>query len=190
MNLIRPLAGTVLFALLLAPSATLAESVIDITPGGGHADISPPSRSDDGRDEGASGTAGTRPADTGPADTGPADTTPRSGGGHSSDHEGNGDSDRSGTPEVDVQPGLQTRHFGAMASISCKVSAHATDLVVVNQGSEPLPPGTRIKWQLRDRGERGYFAIIGELPAGKSLVADNVLKGGAAQGDACIARVI
>jgi type II secretory pathway predicted ATPase ExeA len=62
--------------------------------------------------------------------------------------------------------------------------------VVINQSLEPLPAGTRIKWQLKDEGKRGFFAIIGELGGGESLVADDVLDGHASKDDACIARVI
>jgi hypothetical protein len=88
-----------------------------------------------------------------------------------------------------LQPGLQTRHFGGV-TLSCKVASTSTDLVVVNDSLEPLPPGTRIKWQLRNEGTRGFFAIIGELGGGESLVADGVLDGRAGQDETCVARVI
>ncbi len=92
-------------------------------------------------------------------------------------------------PEVDAQPSLQTMHFGG-ASLACKVASTANDLVLINQGLEPLPPGTRIKWQLKNEGTRGFFAIIGELGGGESLVADGVLDGAARTDDVCVARVI
>jgi hypothetical protein len=84
---------------------------------------------------------------------------------------------------------LQTRHFGGV-TLSCKVASTSTDLVVVNDSLEPLPPGTRIKWQLKNEGTRGFFAIIGELGGGESLVADGVLDGRAGQDETCVARVI
>ncbi|MGN6486882.1 MAG: hypothetical protein ACTHLT_03550 [Devosia sp.] len=89
----------------------------------------------------------------------------------------------------DGRPSLQTRHFGG-SSLSCEVAAGATDLVVVNQSADPLPPGTRIKWQLKNERTRGFFAIVGELRGGESLVAGNVLDGQAAPDDVCVARVI
>ena len=159
---IRPLAGAVLATLLLTPVA-FADRVEVITPGG-NAGLTPPITS-------------TEPTETKPVDP------PRSENSSSS-------SDSSDPPvEVDVQPGLQTRHFGS-ATLSCRVASSSTDLVVINRSLEPLPPGTRIKWQLKNERKRGYFAIIGELGGGESLVADNVLDGQAGQDDICIARVI
>ena len=80
-------------------------------------------------------------------------------------------------------------HFGSV-TLACTVASSARDLVVVNEGLETLPPGTRIKWQLKNEGTRGFFAIIGELGGGESLVADGVLDGGAQPDDTCVARVI
>jgi hypothetical protein len=80
-------------------------------------------------------------------------------------------------------------HFGG-ATLACKVGSGARDLVVINQSLEPLPAGTRIKWQLKNEGKRGFFAIIGELGGGESLVADGVLDGSAGADDICVARVI
>jgi len=177
MNLLRALAGAVLLTLMLIPGGVLAASVIELTPGGGNAALAPPSDGDDGRDRGDA------------AGTGPADTAPRSRQ-EADESDGGGDSDRFEPPQPDLQPGLQTRHFGVLANLSCEVAARSTDLVVVNRGTEPLAPGTRIKWQLKQSGTRGYFAIIGELGAGKALIADNVLDGKAGQDDICIARVI
>ena len=164
---IRPLAGAVLMTLLLTPVA-FADRVDVITPGG-HAGLNPP-------------ITGTEPIDTKPVDP-VVDEPPRTA---SSDSSSSG-----GDPSVDfdVQPGLQTRHFGG-ATLACKVASTSKDLVVINQSLDPLPPGTRIKWQLKNEGKRGYFAIIGELGGGESLVADNVLDGQAGTDDVCIARVI
>jgi hypothetical protein len=144
---------------LLLTPVALADRVEVITPGGGEASLTGP----------GTGAAGTRPAGR---------ATGGSGGGSSYS-----------PAEFDVQPGLQTRHFGGV-SLSCKVASSARDLVVINQSAEPLPPGTRIKWQLRNERKRGFFAIIGELGGGESLVADDVLDGQARQDDICIARVI
>lgn len=161
---IRPLAGAVLTMLLLT-SVALADRVEVITPGG-NTSLVPP------------GSAGTGPSDMG-ADTLPADRSTASSG-----------SGNSYSPaEFDVQPGLQTRHFGGV-NLSCRVASSSRDLVVINQSLEPLPPGTRIKWQLKKEGTRGFFAIIGELGGGESLVADDVLDSEAGQDDVCVARVI
>lgn len=118
---------------------------------------------------------------TGPADTGPIDRPATPAGGNGVTY--------SSAEFEDGQPGLQTRHFGGV-SLSCRVASSSTDLVVVNQSADPLPPGTRIKWQLKNERTRGFFAIIGELRGGESLVADNVLDGHAAPDDICVARVI
>jgi hypothetical protein len=159
---IRPLAGAVLMTLLLTPVA-LADRVDVITPGG-NASLLPPSTDTEPRDA----TVETLPVDMG------------TGGGNRTDYS---------PAEVDTQPGLQTMHFGG-ATLACKVGSGARDLVVVNQSLEPLPSGTRIKWQLKKEGTRGFFAIIGELGGGESLVADGVLDGKANADDICIARVI
>jgi len=159
---LRPLAGALLITLLLAPLAS-ADEVEVITPGG-HADLAPPDVS------------------TGPSDLVRAE--PRIANGNS----GSSESSHSSS-DVDTQPGLQTMHFGAI-TLACKVASSSTDLVVINQSLEPLPPGTRIKWQLKHEGKRGYFAITGELGGGKTLVADDVLDGKAAKDEVCIARVI
>lgn len=158
---IRPLVGAVLTTLLLASTA-LADPVDIITPGG-DTSLTP---SIDG---------------TGPAYTGLVEPK------RTGDSGSSGSSDSSS--EVDEQPSLQTMHFGAI-SLDCKVAQSTTDLVVINRSLEPLPPGTRIKWQLKNEGKRGYFAIIGELGGGESLVADNVLDGEAGLDDVCVARVI
>jgi len=158
---IRPLAGAVLMTLLLTPVA-LADRVEVITPGG-NASLLPPSTDTEPRDA----TVETLPVDM-----------------------GTGGSSKNYSPaEVDVQPGLQTMHFGG-ATLACKVGSGARDLVVVNQGLETLPAGTRIKWQLKNEGKRGFFALIGELGGGESLVADDVLDGNAGADDICVARVI
>jgi hypothetical protein len=159
---IRPLAGAVLMTLLLTPVA-LADRVDVITPGG-NASLLPPSTDTEPRDA----TVETLPVDMG------------TGGSKSTDYS---------PAEVDTRPGLQTMHFGG-ATLACKVGSGARDLVVVNQSLEPLPSGTRIKWQLKKEGTRGFFAIIGDLGGGESLVADDVLDGKANTDDICIARVI
>jgi hypothetical protein len=157
----RLVAGAVLMA-LLCMSPAFADKVDVITPGGGGSTGFAPSTTDD--EKGATGLAERPRRDTG--------------GGSSFD-----------PAQLEAQPGLQTMHFGGV-SLSCKVASTATDLVVVNDSLEPLPPGTRIKWQLKAEGQRGYFAIIGELGGGQSLVADDVLDGKAAPDDTCVARVI
>jgi hypothetical protein len=88
------------------------------------------------------------------------------------------------------EPVLQTRHFGLQVELVCSVASQPNAIEVINRSAENLPPGTRIKWQLKSEGKVGYFALIGELAGGETLVADNVLPGGANSGAACVARVI
>lgn len=93
--------------------------------------------------------------------------------------------------ETDVaQPPLQTRHFGAQAVLECRLDAQPGGLVVVNRSLEALPPGTRIKWQFPDARMRGFFALIGPLEPGETLVADNVVDDAPDARGACVARVI
>lgn len=168
MNRIRPLAGALLAALMLSPfaGATYAGDVLPLDPGGGLPPID-----------------GTGPADgPGPIDglapPGAIDTrSPTS-------SDGGGDSDY--VPE----PPLQTRHFGLNVQLSCAVSGTPNAIVVVNHSAEALPPGTRIKWQLKSEGKRGFFALLSPLAGGETLVADNVLDGTANQAADCVARVI
>ena len=160
---IRALAGAVLMTLLLTPVA-LADRVEVIMPGG-NASLLPP-------------TTGTEPNDA------TVETRPRE-----PERSGSGRSTSYSPAEVDVQPGLQTMHFGG-ATLACKVGSSARDLILLNESLEPLPAGTRIKWQLKNEGKRGFFAIIGELGGGESLVADDVLDGSAGTDDICTARVI
>lgn len=87
-------------------------------------------------------------------------------------------------------PTLQTRHFGPRAELSCAVAGTPNALVVVNRSAEPLPPGTRIKWTLASEGKRGFFALIGSLGGGETLIADNVLDGEVKRNAACVARTI
>ena len=169
MNRIRPLVGALLATLMLSPlSAPLlmpaaAAEVELLPPGGG---LSPPIDS------------------TGPAvDTGPADALTPPGPAASSER---GDSPSDYVPE----PTLQTRHFGLNVALSCAVAGTPNAIVVVNNSAEDLPPGTRIKWQLKSEGKRGFFALLNPLPSGQTLVADNVLEDAADQAAACVARVI
>ena len=92
--------------------------------------------------------------------------------------------------QVDTQPTLQTRHFGARAEITCRVAGTPNDLVVINASADPLPSGTRIKWQLKGAGKFGFFALLNELPSGESLIADDVVAGDTALGANCVAKVI
>lgn len=119
-------------------------------------------------------TTGTGPTDL-PDDTKPSDQVATRSSSSSSDY-----------PE----PVLQTRHFGLQVELSCTVSTQPGAIAVINHSAENLPPGTRIKWQIKSEGKVGYFALIGPLGGGDTLVADNVLPGGADSGAACLARVI
>ena len=91
---------------------------------------------------------------------------------------------------VDVQPTLQTRHFGGRVELICTVATTPGSLKVVNQGIEPLPPGARIKWQVKNPPLRGFFALIGQLDAGETLIADGIVDGDVPAGADCMARVI
>lgn len=92
--------------------------------------------------------------------------------------------------EVDQQPKMQTRHFGAQATLECEVSKRPGSLVVVNRSLMELPPGTRIKWQFPDTRLRGFFALVGPLSAGARLEADGVIGAEARAKGSCTARVI
>lgn len=92
--------------------------------------------------------------------------------------------------EYDQQPTMQTRHFTAQATLECQVSDHPGSLVVVNRSLEELPPGTRIKWQFPEARMRGFFALVGPLSAGATLVADGVIDAGQKAQGSCVARVI
>jgi len=159
MKRLRPLAGAMLAILLLLPAGYAAE-VEPIIPG---------------QPEGG------LPSTDNPSDTGPAqEDTPAAG----PSSKGDGPSEW----PFDKGPTLQTRHFGPQAALSCAVADKPGAIVVVNEGAEDLPRGTRIKWQLP--GQRGFFALLGPLGAGETLVADNVLNGAADNAASCTARTI
>lgn len=175
MNRIRPVAGALLAALMLSPisapvlTPVLADEVALLPPGGG---LSPPR--EEPRPEGGTELA--------PSDRGQSGI--RSGEGSYSA------SDFSSSELVDTQPTLQTRHFGLQVELSCAVAGTSNAIVVVNHSPDSLPAGTRIKWQLKSQGKRGFFALLSPLAGGETLVADNVIDGGADQAADCVARVI
>lgn len=88
------------------------------------------------------------------------------------------------------EPVLQTRHFGSMIELTCAVGDRPYAIVVINHSDEPLPKGTRIKWQLQSDGLQGFFRLLGELEGGGTLVAENVLSTRVKDGANCVARVI
>ena len=175
MNRIRPIAGALLATLMLSPfsapmlTPAIADEVALLPPGGGltppREDLAPP------REEPAPET-GTELA---PPDRG---------------NNGSSDSDGDSSSEPDTQPILQTRHFGLNVELSCTVAGKPHAIAVVNHSAEDLPPGTRIKWQLKSEGKRGFFALLNPLAGGDTLVADNVLDDRADESAACVARVI
>lgn len=172
MTLIRPLAGAVLAALVILPTLALAAPVALLPPGGGlggdrETELVRPDP-DRPREE--------------PDPTASVQPIPPRG--------GSSDGDSYSSSESDTQPTLQTRHFGPRAELSCRVADTSNDLIVVNHSPEPLPPGTRIKWQLKGEGKRGFFALIGPLGGGETLVADDVIEGDAPVGADCAARII
>ena len=116
--------------------------------------------------------------DTKTTETGPVDTVPR-------------DEPRAKRESRDrPEPVLQTRHFGSQIELTCAVGDRPDAIVVVNHSAEPLPPGTRIKWQLQAEGLQGFFRLLGPLDGGATLVADNVLDTRVSDGSSCVARVI
>lgn len=168
MKSLRPLAGALLATLLLLTSVNAAEVGIIDTPGSsGSTELAPPKGKPD------------EPDRTVPADPKP----PRESSKPRRDKESDSSSPSS-------EPPLQTRHFGSMVELSCAVADRPDAIVVVNHSSEPLPPGTRIKWQLKAEGVQGFFRLLGALEGGATLVADNVLRQQVNSGANCIARVI
>ena len=113
---------------------------------------------------------------TGPADVSSKPSPSRAGGSSSSDY-----------PE---EPALQSRHFGQQAALSCAVASKPNAIEVINTSSEDLPPGTRIKWQLKGEGQVGFFALLRPLSGGETLVADNVLQATPSPSAPCVARVL
>ncbi len=146
-------------ALLAALSAALPVRAMDVV------DLTPPGSDDDG----------TRSYPTEP------DRTPKL-----PSEEKSTDSGSAG--EDYEPPTLQTRHFGFQVQLSCRISGGG-ELELVNESGEPLPPGTRIKWQFRQDRVAGFFAITGPLGAGRRIVANGIL-GDRAPGGQCTARVI
>lgn len=170
MKSLRPLAGALLATLVFLTAVSAAEVDI-ITPGGGDKSLTPPPqeppREEPPREAGSSL----------PVDSKPSEPKPR-------------ESEHSDSSERTYEPPLQTRHFGAMVELTCSVGDGRDTLVVVNHSEEPLPPGTRIKWQLKADGVQGFFRLLGTLDAGETLVADNVLQQRVDNGGSCVARVI
>lgn len=113
-------------------------------------------------------------------ETGPADTTPKP----------PIKTSRSSSSDYVEEPALQARHFGLQVALGCAVASQPNAIVVVNKSAEELPPGTRIKWQIKSEGQVGFFALIGPLRGGATLVADNVLQTNASQSAPCVARVL
>lgn len=152
----------VLFALGVAPAH--ADTVVDLTPP-------------------LTGDTSIRPGPDETRTTGSEETTPVP------EMKAKRESGGSGSSETYEPPTLQTRHFGFQVELSCKVSGQPGSLELVNLSSEPLPPGTRVKWQFRKDRLAGFFAITGPWGAGRRLVAEGILGDSEPKGD-CIARVI
>lgn len=173
MKSLRPLAGALLATLVLLTSVNAAEVGIINPPGSGGSsgtELAPPRDTEPSRDE---------PDRNLPTTPDPPRSEPRP---------SKGDDNDSPTPSS--EPPLQTRHFGSMVELTCAVADRPAAIVVVNHSSEPLPPGTRIKWQLKAEGVQGFFRLLGTLEGGATLVADNVLRQHVSNGANCIARVI
>ncbi len=160
MKRLRPFVGAALATLMLFAGPASAAAVLPLPPGGG---LAPP-------------ISGTGPSDLGPTKPNDAKVIASTSQGSSSDYV--------------EEPVLQTRHFALQVNLSCEVANAPNAIVVVNHSAEELPPGTRIKWQVKSAGQKGFFALLGPLGGGQTLVADNVLQGSADKGAECIARVI
>lgn len=174
MKSLRPLAGALLATLVLLTSVNAAEVGIINPPGSGGSsgtELAPP--------RGEPETPRDEPDRNLPTTPDPPRDEPR--------RDRDNDSD---SPTPSSEPPLQTRHFGSMVELSCAVADRPDAIVVVNHSAEPLPPGTRIKWQLKAEGVQGFFRLLGTLEGGATLVADNVLRKQVNNGANCIARVI
>ncbi|WP_417310790.1 hypothetical protein [Devosia sp.] len=88
----------------------------------------------------------------------------------------------------DDGPGIQTRYFGTRYDLTCTPAGSAGDLVITNDGLDTVPSGTRIRWQVADTGQRGYFALIGDLKPMESLLADDILSEPVDGSESCSAR--
>ena len=99
-------------------------------------------------------------------------------------------SSRGSSYDADEPPSLQTRHFGTQVALICAPAGQPGGLELTNAGDTPLEPGTKIKWQFKNSKFRGYFALIGALAPGKTMVADGVISGSPPAGADCIARSI
>ena len=99
-------------------------------------------------------------------------------------------SSNDGSYEADEPPSLQTRHFGTQVALVCAPSGKPGGLELTNAGETPLEPGTKIKWQFKNSKFRGYFALIGALAPGATMVADGVVAGSPPTGVSCVARSI
>ena len=92
--------------------------------------------------------------------------------------------------DADEPPSLQTRHFGTQVALVCAPAGQSGGLELTNASDMPLEPGTKIKWQFKNSKFRGYFALIGALAPGATMVADGVIPGSPPAGASCIARSI
>ncbi|WP_421761256.1 hypothetical protein [Devosia sp.] len=95
-----------------------------------------------------------------------------------------------GSYDADEPPSLQTRHFGTQVALVCAPAGQPGGLELTNAGDTPLEPGTKIKWQFKNSKFRGYFALIGALAPGATMVADGVISGTPPAGAGCVARSI
>lgn len=95
-----------------------------------------------------------------------------------------------GSYDADEPPSLQTRHFGTQVALVCAPAGKPGGLELTNAGETPLEPGTKIKWQFKNSKFRGYFALIGALAPGATMVADGVISGTPPAGAGCVARSI
>lgn len=83
---------------------------------------------------------------------------------------------------------LQTRMFESQAVVRCRIEN--ADLLFANAGSDAIEAGTTIRWQVKGRGQRGYFNLEQPLGAGEALRARDALSEAAAEATTCSARAV
>jgi hypothetical protein len=78
--------------------------------------------------------------------------------------------------------------------IACRVSgtpdALPDDLKFRNIGDKTIPAATRVYWAVKETGEYGYFALPQDLPVGKSVPDNDVLKAGLPTQDHCLSKIV
>jgi len=75
-----------------------------------------------------------------------------------------------------------------LLALECAVTDDG--LKLVNRSNVELPPGTKIKWQVKSLHSTGYFALSRALAVGKGASAAGLFTGGIAPDTICAAVVV